>query len=88
MEWRFVGPYRGGRVTTVAGVPSDPQLYYMGATGGGVWKTGDAGAFKLPDRPRDIGDIAETGVAVDENRDRYGITDPGIMIGHFLGAEL
>ena len=43
MEWRFVGPYRGGRVTTVAGVPENPQLYYMGATGGGVWKTGNAG---------------------------------------------
>ncbi|TDI34484.1 MAG: hypothetical protein E2P02_30080 [Acidobacteria bacterium] len=36
MEWRLVGPYRGGRVTTVAGVPGNPQLYYMGATGGGV----------------------------------------------------
>jgi hypothetical protein len=35
MEWRFVGPFRGGRVTTVAGVPDNPQLYYMGATGGG-----------------------------------------------------
>ena len=43
MEWRLVGPYRGGRVTTVAGIPDDPQLYYMGATGGGVWKTENAG---------------------------------------------
>lgn len=43
MEWRFVGPYRGGRVTTVAGVPENPQLCYMGATGGGVWKTENAG---------------------------------------------
>jgi hypothetical protein len=30
MEWRMVGPYRGGRVTTVTGVPGNPQLYYMG----------------------------------------------------------
>mgnify|MGYP001813051148 FL=1 len=43
MKWRLVGPYRGGRVTTVAGVPDNPQLYYMGATGGGVWKTENAG---------------------------------------------
>ena len=43
MEWRMIGPYRGGRVTTVAGVPDNPQLYYMGATGGGVWKTENAG---------------------------------------------
>ena len=44
LEWRMVGPYRGGRVTTVAGVPDKPWLYYMGATGGGVWKTENAGA--------------------------------------------
>lgn len=43
LKWRSVGPYRGGRVTTVAGVPDNPQLYYMGATGGGVWKTSNAG---------------------------------------------
>jgi photosystem II stability/assembly factor-like uncharacterized protein len=42
-EWRLVGPYRGGRVTTVTGIPGNDQLYYMGATGGGVWKTTDAG---------------------------------------------
>ena len=43
MEWRNIGPHRGGRVTTVAGVPSDPLTYYFGATGGGLWKTDDAG---------------------------------------------
>ncbi len=43
MEWRLVGPYRGGRVTAVTGVPSRPHTYYMGATGGGVWKTENAG---------------------------------------------
>ncbi len=43
MQWRNVGPFRGGRATTVAGVPSQPMVYYMGGTGGGVWKTEDAG---------------------------------------------
>ncbi len=43
MQWRLVGPYRGGRVTAVTGVPSRPHTYYMGATGGGVWKTKNAG---------------------------------------------
>ncbi|MCP3959446.1 MAG: glycosyl hydrolase [bacterium] len=43
MEWRLVGPYRGGRVTAVAGVPSRPHTFYMGAAGGGVWKTENAG---------------------------------------------
>ncbi len=42
MEFRLVGPFRGGRATAVAGVVQDPMTYYMGATGG-VWKTEDAG---------------------------------------------
>ena len=43
MKWRCIGPYRGGRVTAVAGVPSQPFIYFFGATGGGVWKTEDGG---------------------------------------------
>src|SRR5215472_966914 len=44
MRYRMIGPERGGRVTTVTGVPSQPTTFYMGSTGGGVWKTTDAGA--------------------------------------------
>jgi photosystem II stability/assembly factor-like uncharacterized protein len=43
MSWREVGPYRGGRSAAVAGVPGQPQVYYFGSTGGGVWKTEDGG---------------------------------------------
>lgn len=43
MQWREVGPYRGGRAASITGVRHDPMLYYFGATGGGVWKTADAG---------------------------------------------
>ncbi len=43
LEFRELGPYRGGRVTAVAGVASMPGTFYMGATGGGVWKTEDFG---------------------------------------------
>ena len=43
LEWRFVGPYRGGRVLAVAGAADDPLVYYFGAAHGGVWKTTDAG---------------------------------------------
>src|SRR4029079_872272 len=43
LRWRSIGPYRGGRVTAVAGIAAQPLTYYMGATGGGVWKTDDAG---------------------------------------------
>ena len=43
MHYRMIGPDRGGRVTAVTGVPLQPQTFYMGSTGGGVWKTIDAG---------------------------------------------
>lgn len=43
MEWRMIGPHRGGRAGTVSGVINDPNLYYMGTAGGGVWRTTDAG---------------------------------------------
>ena len=43
MRYRMVGPARGGRVTTVTGVPQEPMTFYFGSTGGGVWKTTDAG---------------------------------------------
>lgn len=41
--WRSIGPFRGGRSVTATGVIGDPLTYYMGTTGGGVWKTTDAG---------------------------------------------
>lgn len=44
MQWRNVGPFRGGRSLAVAGHQSDPLTYYFGAVGGGVWKTKDGGA--------------------------------------------
>lgn len=42
-KYRNLGPNRGGRVTTVAGIPTEKGTFYMGATGGGVWKTTDYG---------------------------------------------
>ena len=37
LQWRLIGPFRGGRSTAVAGVASQPMVYYFGGTGGGVW---------------------------------------------------
>ena len=42
LQWRHIGPFRGGRTTAVAGVPSAPHVLYIGGSGG-VWKTTDAG---------------------------------------------
>src|SRR5262245_29908815 len=43
LEWRSIGPYRGGRVTAVTGVIGQRDVYYFGGTGGGIWKTEDGG---------------------------------------------
>lgn len=43
LKWRNIGPFRGGRSVASAGVVTDPMTYYMGSTGGGIWKTTDAG---------------------------------------------
>ena len=43
LKYRMIGPARGGRVTAVTGVPSQPNLFYMGGAGGGIWKTTDYG---------------------------------------------
>ena len=43
LNWRNIGPWRGGRANAVAGVPAQPMLYFAGYTGGGLWRTDDAG---------------------------------------------
>src|SRR5213595_867934 len=48
LEWREIGPFRGGRVTAVAGHADQPLTYYFGGTGGGVWKTSDGGLTWAP----------------------------------------
>jgi photosystem II stability/assembly factor-like uncharacterized protein len=48
MQWREVGPYRGGRADAVEGIAGQPNVYYFGSTGGGVWKTTDAGQSWVP----------------------------------------
>lgn len=48
MRWRQVGPFRGGRVLAVTGVPGEPNVFYFGAAAGGVWKSTDAGTNWQP----------------------------------------
>jgi len=48
LRWRSIGPYRGGRVTAVCGEANNRLTYYMGATGGGVWKTVNGGITWAP----------------------------------------
>ncbi len=65
LKWRSVGPYIGGRVVTVAGVRQNPNLFYAGAVGGGVWRSTDEGIHwtnisdgKLPGPSSSIGAVA------------------------------
>ncbi len=48
LHWRSIGPFRGGRVLAVSGVPGEPEHYYFGAVNGGVWETRDAGRSWQP----------------------------------------
>ncbi len=62
MEWRMIGPFRAGRTVGAVGIPSQPNVFYIGLNNGGVWKTTDAGRTWKPifdDQPTgSIGDIA------------------------------
>src|SRR6266481_6617975 len=48
LRWRMIGPFRGGRTHALAGVPSQPNVFYIGAVDGGVWKSTDYGRTWLP----------------------------------------
>jgi photosystem II stability/assembly factor-like uncharacterized protein len=62
LRWRLIGPFRGGRAVTATGIPGDPNTFYFGAVGGGIWKTTDGGMVWTPifdDQPvASIGAIA------------------------------
>src|SRR5215471_19667004 len=48
LEWRMIGPFRGGRIAAVSGVIGDATTFYFGSVGGGVWKTTNAGTTWVP----------------------------------------
>src|SRR5215470_14160125 len=65
IQWRSIGPYRGGRSTAVTGVTSQPNVFYFGATGGGVWRTNDGGITWQPiaDEYLKTGSVGSIGVS-------------------------
>src|SRR5215831_67497 len=48
LQWRMIGPFRGGRIAAVSGVIGDATTFYFGSVGGGVWKTTNAGTTWVP----------------------------------------
>ncbi len=72
LEWRLVGPFRGGRVLAVSGVPGEPEHFYFGAVNGGVWETKDSGRTWTPifdEQP--VGSIGALAVAPSSPRVLY-----------------
>jgi photosystem II stability/assembly factor-like uncharacterized protein len=75
LKWRLIGPFRGGRVVAVAGVPGDSTTFYFGAVNGGIWKTTDAGTVWTPifdSQP--VGSIGALTVAPSDARTIYAGT--------------
>ena len=68
LEYRLIGPFRGGRCTAVTGIPSEPLTFFMGTTGGGVWKTKDGGGSwqNISDGYFDVGSIGSVEVSLSD----------------------
>ncbi|MCB0558840.1 MAG: glycosyl hydrolase [Lewinellaceae bacterium] len=92
MQWRNIGPFRGGRSVAVAGLPDNPLVYYMGTTGGGVWKTEDAGLnwFNISDGYFNTGSVGAIAIAPsDPNVVYVGMGEHpvrGVMTSHGDGV--
>src|SRR5438045_3579764 len=83
MQWRQVGPFRGGRALAIEGVPGEPDTWYFGAVAGGVWKTTDAGQNWSPlfDK-QDISSIGAIAVAPSDHNVIYVGTGEAAVRGN------
>ena len=83
MRWRQVGPFRGGRVLAVTGVPGEPNVFYFGAASGGIWKSMDAGGNWAPIfDSADIASIGSIAVAPSDHNVIYAGTGEACIRGN------
>ena len=91
LHWRNVGPMRGGRSYGVAGSPDQPDTFYFGSVGGGVWKTVNSGRtwFPISDEGIPIGSIGAIAVAPSNSNVIYvGTGEPDIRSQHSYGIGI
>src|SRR5881227_3922579 len=83
MQWRQIGPFRGGRALAIEGVPGEPDTWYFGGVAGGVWKTTDAGQNWTPlfDK-EDISSIGALAVAPSDHNVIYAGTGEAAIRGN------
>src|SRR5437588_3933272 len=83
MQWRQIGPFRGGRALAIEGVPGEPDSYYFGGVAGGVWKTTDGGQNWTPlfDK-EDISSIGAIAVAASDHNVVYVGTGDAAIRGN------
>src|SRR5947209_6871077 len=88
MQWRQVGPFRGGRALAIQGVPGEPDTWYFGAVAGGVWKTTDAGQNWTPIFDKeDISSIGAIAVAASDHNTIYVGTGEAAIRGNTRSEE-
>ncbi len=83
LEWRSIGPYRGGRVVAVAGDPIDRNTFYFGACAGGIWKTTDGGVYwqNISDGHLDVSSIGAIAVSESDPSEIYAGTGEACIRG-------
>jgi photosystem II stability/assembly factor-like uncharacterized protein len=89
LHWRSVGPYLGGRVTSLAGVPDQPSLFYMATAGGGVWKTKDYGHNweNISDKYFKSGSVGAIAIAPSNPKIIYAGTGDSAIRNTFLTGD-
>lgn len=89
MQWREIGPFRGGRSVAVAGHKDQPYVFYFGATGGGIWKTDDGGNswINVSDGHLKIGIVGALAVAESDPNVIYAGTGEACIRGNAMPGE-